>query len=174
MVQKGLMPVARWKLIHPLSIMRWLGKSRSNPATGSHGTYGEMFSEQSWWDAKWEIKSVQWIDTWRAETLGFCFTQLHFNAEQHKYRNNRTIYQLVCPEKRLQSNFVFSNWLAVLRWGFLGSMATPLWFALNGNKLLLCHWHWFQKTSKQVASACFSQTWFPQFCNFSRILFLRN
>lgn len=169
MVQKGLMPVARWKLIHPLSIMRWLGKSRSNPATGKKamGLMVKGFLNNRDEMLKWEIKSVQWIDTWRAEHLGFCFTQLHFNAEQHKYRNNRTIYQLFRPEKRPQSHFVFTNRLAVLRWGFLSSMATPLWFALNGNKLLLCHWHWFQKTSKQVASTCLSQTWFPQFCNFS-------
>lgn len=37
---------------------------------------------------KWELESVRWIDT--QEHLGFCFTQLHFNAEQHKPRNCKT------------------------------------------------------------------------------------
>lgn len=64
---------------------------------------------------KRELESVQWIDTRRADHLGFRFTQPHFNAEQCKYRNSRTIYQQFCPEKRPQSHFVLTNWLAVLR-----------------------------------------------------------
>jgi len=64
---------------------------------------------------KRELESDQWIDTRRAEHLGFCFTQLCFDAELHKYRNSRTTYQQFCPENRPQSHFVFTNWLAVLR-----------------------------------------------------------
>lgn len=68
---------------------------------------------------KWELESVRWIDT--QEHLGFCFTQLHFNAEQHKPRNCKNIHQQVCPENHQHSQFVFTNCFAALGWGFLTS-----------------------------------------------------
>lgn len=129
----------------------------------------ERFSAQLWWHPEMgaRVSSMDWYP--RAEHLSFCFTQLHFNAEQHKPRNCRTIHQQVCPENHPQSQFVFTNWFAALGWGFLSSTELLLPCAANRDWLLLCHWQRCALGSREPPNQwllCLSQRQFPQCCNF--------
>lgn len=151
--------------------MGWLGKWRSNPATGKKpwDFCVKGFSEQLWWHPETGARVSSIMDWYpRAEHPGFCFTQLHFNAEQHKPRNCRNIHQQVCPENHPHSQFVFTNCFAALGWGFPISTEFLLQCAANRDWLLLCHWQRSALSSREPPKwlACLSQGKFSQCCDF--------
>lgn len=102
MVQKGLMLIDRWKSIHALCSMGWLGKWRSNPATGKKPW---NFSVKGFLNncddiLKWELESVQWIDTqelstWAFASLSFILMQSSTNPETAEPSISRFVLRIV-------------------------------------------------------------------------------
>lgn len=151
--------------------MGWLGKWRSNPATGNKPWNISVKGFLNNCDdiLKWEPESVQWIDTQELNTcalasLSFILVQSSTNPETAETSISRFVLRITHTASLYLQ-------IVVQPWGEVSLSAQNFFCHVQQTEteLLLCHWQRCVLASREPPNqwlACLFQRQFPQCCNF--------